>query len=92
MSTARTLVKPPLFERVAELAMRMAHRYLADHGATLSRHDFTQRQLMSCLVLRANLKTTYRGVLELLSGHARLRAALGLPKKHDLAEVQCAAE
>ena len=54
VSAARTLVKPPLFERVAELAMRMAHRYLADYGATLSRHDFTQRQLMSCLVLRAH--------------------------------------
>jgi hypothetical protein len=81
MSATKTLVNPPLIERVADLAMQLGRQYLADYGATRSRHDFTQRQLMSCLVLRAYLKTTYRGVLEVLSGHERLRAALGLPEK-----------
>jgi len=33
-------------ERVASLAMRLGGRRLADYGATVSRHDFTQRQLM----------------------------------------------
>jgi hypothetical protein len=68
-------------ERVAELAMRLGGRHLADYGATRSRHDFTQRQLMACLILRAYLKTTYRGVLELLAVSPGLREALGLQDK-----------
>lgn len=68
-------------ERVAVLAMQLGLRHLADYGATRSRHDFTQRQLMACLILRAYLKTTYRGVLELLAVSPNLRAALGLRDK-----------
>jgi Transposase DDE domain/Transposase domain (DUF772) len=63
---------------VADLAMTLSGRYLADYGATRSRHDFTQRQLMTCLILRAYLKTTYRGLVEALAANPRLRAALGL--------------
>lgn len=61
--------------------MRLGGRYLADYGATRSRHDFRQTQLMSCLILRAYLKTTYRGVLELLSVSPVLRQRLGLGEK-----------
>ena len=61
--------------------MRLSRPHLADYGATRSRHDFTQRQLMSCLVLRAYLKTTYRGVLEVLAVSAPLRERLGLMDK-----------
>lgn len=68
-------------ERVAELAMRLGGRHLADYGSARSRHDFTQRQLMGCLILRAYLKTTYRGVLELLSVGPNLREALGMSDK-----------
>jgi len=68
-------------ERVAELAMQLGGRHLADYGATRSRHDFTQRQLMACLILRAYLKTTYRGVLELLAVSPPLRQRLGLGGK-----------
>ena len=68
-------------ERVAGLAMQLGGRHLADYGATRSRHDFTQRQLMACLILRAYTKTTYRGVLELLAISPNLRAALGLQDK-----------
>jgi hypothetical protein len=71
----------PLIERVAELAMKLSRPHLADYGATRSRHDFTQRQLMTCLVLRAYLKTTYRGVLDVLSASASLRQCLGLMDK-----------
>ena len=70
-----------VIERVAGLAMRLGGRHLADYGATRSRHDFTQRQLMACLILRAYLKTTYRGVLELLAISPNLREALGLRDK-----------
>jgi hypothetical protein len=68
-------------ERVAALAMQLGSRHLADYGATRSRHDFTQRQLMACLILRAYTKTTYRGVLELLSISPSLRRELGLEDK-----------
>ena len=68
-------------ERVAELAMKLGGKHLADYGSTRSRHDFTQRQLMACLILRAYLKTTYRGVLELLAVGPNLRESLGMPDK-----------
>lgn len=71
----------PFMERVAELALRVGRRHLADYGAVRSRHDFTQQQLMACLILRVFLKTTYRGVLELLAVSGALRARLGLEGK-----------
>jgi hypothetical protein len=70
-----------LIEKVAELSMRLGRRHLADYGALTSRHDFTQRQLMSCLILRAYLKTTYRGLLDLLATSSQLRERLGLGDK-----------
>lgn len=73
--------KAPKLERVAELAMHLGGQHLAEYGSARSRQDFTQRQLMSCLILRAYLKTTYRGLLEILAGHGRLRAVLGMEEK-----------
>lgn len=70
--------RQPLIERVAALAMQLGARHLADYGATTSRHDFTQRQLMACLILRAYLKTTYRGVLDFLAVSPSVRQELGL--------------
>jgi len=75
------LPKEPVAEQVAQLAMTLSQRHLADYGATRSRHDFTQRQLMSCLILRAYFKTTYRGVLEMLTISPALRQHLGLSEK-----------
>ena len=68
-------------EAVAGLAMRLSQPHLADYGATTSRHDFTQRQLLSCLIVRAYLKTTYRGLLEFLKISPNLRRELGLEDK-----------
>jgi hypothetical protein len=73
--------KEVVVERVAEMAMQLGAKHLSEYGATTSRHDFTQRQLMSCLILRAYLKTTYRGVLELLAISPSLRERLGLREK-----------
>jgi hypothetical protein len=72
---------PATIEKVAELAMKLSRPHLADYGATRSRHDFTQRQLMTCLVLRVYLKTTYRGILDVLLASASLRQRLGLGDK-----------
>jgi len=68
-------------EQVAALAMQLGSRHLADYGANTSRHDFTQRQLMACLILRAYTKTTYRGILELLAVSPSLRQELALTDK-----------
>ena len=68
-------------EKVANLAMQLSQPYLAAYGAARSRHDFTQRQLLSCLVMRAYLRTTYRGVTEALAGNPRLRTCLGMTEK-----------
>lgn len=81
MSKGNATDSVPVIEKVAELAMRLGQRHLADYGATTSRHDFTQRQLMSCLILRAYLKTTYRGVLEVLTVSPPLREQLGMTDK-----------
>lgn len=82
VSKRKTLTKAvSLVERVAELAMQLGARHLAPYGSTRSRHDFTQRQLMSCLILRAYLKTTYRGVVDLLAASPRLQEVLGLTNK-----------
>ena len=73
--------KEEVIEQVVQLAMRLSRPYLADYGATRSRHDFTQRQLLSCLILRSYLKSTYRGVLEVLAISPTLRQHLGLADK-----------
>jgi len=68
-------------ERVAELAMKLGAEHLAPYGCAKSRHDFTQRQLMACLILKSYLKTSYRGLMDFLEGHGRLRSVLGLEEK-----------
>ena len=81
MSKTGEQAKLPLVERVVELAMKLGQQHLANYGARTSRHDFTQRQLMTCLILRAYLKTTYRGVLDLLASSSNLRQRMGLSDK-----------
>jgi len=81
MSKSKDAEKRPVVEGVAELAMQLSGRHLAEYGATTSRHDFTQRQLMSCLILRVYLRTTYRGVVDLLAASASLRQCLGMEDK-----------
>jgi len=78
---SKGIEKAPLVERIAEMAMRLSQRYMADYGANTSRHDFTQRQLMTCLILRVYLKSTYRGVLDLLAASPPLREKMGLSEK-----------
>src|SRR5438034_10572247 len=71
----------PRIERVAQLAMELGQRHLEPYGSVKSRHDFTQRQLMACLILKAYFKTSYRGVIDWLGGHGTLRKVLGLEEK-----------
>ena len=73
--------KKTTLEGVADLAMTLGQRHLSDYGAVTSRKDFTQRQLMACLILRGYHKTTYRGLLEILATSDTLRRALGMEEK-----------
>jgi hypothetical protein len=73
---------------VARRAMRLGKDHLSDYGAVTSRKDFTQRQLMACLVLRAYLKTTYRGVIEILETSEALRTELGMKDRLPLCHPQ----
>lgn len=74
---------PKKLVRVVKLSMTLARRHLTTYGSYKSRHDFTQAQLMTCLILRAYWKTTYRGVIEQLEVSGELRRAMGLKKLPD---------
>src|SRR5690606_11580629 len=65
---------------VASLSLRVARRFAADYSHPKSPQKFTQPQLLACLVLRAYLKTTYRGVVEVLEVSDALRQRLGLER------------
>jgi hypothetical protein len=61
--------------------MKLGQEHLAAYGSVKSRKDFTQRQWMSCLILKSYLKTSDRGLVDWLWGHAALRKVLGLEEK-----------
>lgn len=64
--------------RIARLARDTAEATLPPYSHPKSPHTFTQPQLMACLVLRAAMGTTYRGLVEVLAVSPPLLAALGL--------------
>lgn len=66
---------------VMHLAMVVARRHLNDYSCPKSKHTFTQPQLLSCLILKAYRKLTYRGTVELLEASDQLRAVLGLGER-----------
>ena len=78
MSSFRTMTKSPL--ALAQEALVLAQEALAPYSSPRSRHDFTQAQLFSILVLREFFKTDYRGMVQLLEDFTDLRAILGLNK------------
>jgi len=65
---------------VAGLSMRVARRYLQPYSNIKGPKKFTQAQLMTCLILRAYLKTTYRGVIDVLAASESLQKCLGLQR------------
>jgi len=65
---------------VARLSMRFSGRYMQPYSHPKSPHRFTQAQLMTCLILRAYLKTTYRGVIEVLETSEGMKKCLGLKR------------
>ena len=63
---------------VTSLSMRIARKYVAPYSHRNSPQKFTQEQLLTCLILRAYLKTTYRGVIEFLEVSDALQQRIGL--------------
>jgi len=80
MALNRIVMKPNRLLNVVKLSLRVGAKYLQPYSCAKSPHRFTQPQLMACLILRAYLKTTYRGVIEILETSEELRLALGLSK------------
>lgn len=78
MSKRKDAGKPKALVEFVKLSMKLARMHLSPYGSYKSRHDFTQPQLMTCLVLRAYWKTTYRRVIEQLEVSGELRRAMGL--------------
>lgn len=64
--------------RIARLSHAVASDALPRYSHAKSPQRFTQAQLMACLVLRAVLSSTYRGIIEVLQVSPPLREALGL--------------
>jgi len=70
--------KPTLLRRIAQLALQAAQRCLPDYSHPKSPRRYTQPQLLACLVLKAHLKQSYRGIVEVLEESPALRQVLGL--------------
>ena len=74
--------KPTLLRRVTAVALEAGRRCLADYSHPKSPRRYTQPQLLACLVLKAYLKQTYRGIIEILQESDGLREALDLTQDH----------
>lgn len=56
-----------LLLNVTRLSMMVCRRHLAPSSPVKSPHRFTQTRLMTCLILKTYLKTTCRGIMEILN-------------------------
>jgi hypothetical protein len=65
---------------VAREALAIGSATLRDYAHRFSPKTYTQPQLFACLVLKAFLRTDYRGICQLLKEWAELRTTLGLSK------------
>jgi hypothetical protein len=72
--------KPNTLLTVARLSVKLSGRYMQPYSHAKSPHKFTQAQLMTCLILRAYLKTTYRGIIEVLEASEALKQCLSVKR------------
>lgn len=75
--------KPNRLLNVAKLALSVEKKHLSDHSPAKSPKTYTQPQLLACLVLKTYLKTTYRGIIEMLELSPPLVEALELKEIPD---------
>jgi hypothetical protein len=70
------------------LSLSVCRRHLAAYSCKKSKHDFTQAQLMTCLLLKAYLKLDYRGLQDVLASSEKLCQQLGLESVPHYTTVQ----
>ena len=70
--------KANLLLNVAQLALEIGKKHLADYSHPKSPQTYTQPQLLACLVLKTYLRTTYRGIIDVLAVSDKLTKALKL--------------
>ena len=78
MAKRPAMTKSPL--ALAKEALTVASEVLGTYSHQFSRHDFTQAQIFTILVLRQFFKTDYRGIIKILDEHQNIKDALGLNK------------
>ncbi len=79
--TTRAATRSPV--ALAKKSMAVAQTALPAYSSPYSRHDFTQPQLFTCLVLKEFLRTDFRGLIAMLTDFKELRQAMGLRKTPD---------
>ena len=72
------MTKSPL--ALARAALNVSEKALGSYSSKYSRHDFTQAQLFTILVLRQFFRMDYRGIIQMLKDFSDLRTVLGLKK------------
>jgi hypothetical protein len=60
---------------VTRMALELARQVLPPYSHPRSPHQFTQPQLLACLIVKAYLRQSYRGIVELLALSDGLRQA-----------------
>lgn len=65
------------------VAYHLASRSLPDYTSEFSRHDFTLPQLFACLVIKEQMKRSYRGAEALLRDSDHWCKAIGMSKVPD---------
>jgi hypothetical protein len=83
---------PNRLRRVMEMALNVGGRVLPPYSRPKSPRKFTQPQLLACLVLKAYLKTSYRGCIEVLENSPVLVRSLGLKMIPNYSTLQRFAE
>ena len=71
---------PNVLLNVASLSMQLAKKYVEPDSHRNNPQKFTQAQLLTCLILRAYLKTTYRALIEIVEVSESLRERIGLQR------------
>jgi hypothetical protein len=74
--------------RVVELSMRLARRAMHAYSHDNSPKVFTQPQLLTCLILKAYLGATYRGLIDQIALMPMVREAIGLKRLPHFTAVQ----
>jgi hypothetical protein len=73
---------------VPRMALELAQQVLPPYSHPKSPHQFTQPQLLACLIVKAYLRQTYRGIVELLALSDGLRQAWKLQRVPDHSTLQ----